>query len=235
MSDKNYAISRHVKKHDIDFNNYIKDIYTLVGNIIFEKCSFCERQAIPIYKINHNNLTYEITYENGYSCNTLDCKKQISLDILGIEYDTKKFEKIGSRSEYLSKLYKISISDSKKMKYNENKTNFFRCSLEGFIKKYGETEGKILYDSRVDKLRNKGKLFEKNLIKSNLEGFIEKFGKELGEKKYKKKKKKIAYTNTLDYYVNRFGKEEGELRYKNKLKQTTISKKSLKVNNILMN
>jgi hypothetical protein len=124
MSDKNYAISRHVKKHNLELYSYVRKHYILIGDIVFHKCSFCEREALPSFKINHNNMTYEIFYEKGYACNTLECKKQISLDILGIEYDSKKYEKIGSRSDYLSKLYGISLEESKKMKYDENAKHF---------------------------------------------------------------------------------------------------------------
>ena len=155
MSNKNYAISRHVKKHNLEFNSYIRKYYKLIGDISFKKCSFCDNEALPSYIINHENFTYEILYEKGYQCNTLECKKQISLDILGIEYDKKKYEKIGSRSDNLSILYGISIEDSKKMKYDENKTDFFNCSLESFSKKYGESEGRIRYNKRIEGIKNK--------------------------------------------------------------------------------
>lgn len=232
MSNKNYAISRHVKKHNLELYSYIRKHYKLTGDVIFHKCSFCEMDATPTYKINHNDFSYEILYDKGYACNTLECKKQISLDILGIKYDSKKYEKIGSRSDYLSKLYGITIDESKKMKYDENAKHFDN-SLERFIEIYGESEGKIRYEKRLSGIIKKSDTYSVNLIKCNLDGFVKKYGQEIGEAKYKERCEKISYTNTLDYYVKRFGEEEGKLRYKNKLKQTTISKKSSLVNNLL--
>ena len=35
MSNKNYAISRHVKKHGLDFNSYIRKYYKLCYFILF--------------------------------------------------------------------------------------------------------------------------------------------------------------------------------------------------------
>lgn len=233
MSNKNYAISRHVKKHNLEFNSYIRKYYKLIGDISFKKCSFCNNEALPYFIINHENLTYQILYEKGYQCNTLECKKQISLDILGIEYDKKKYEKIGSRSDYLSILYGISIEDSKKMKYDENKTDFFNCSLESFSKKYGESEGRIRYNKRIEGIKNKKYKYTNNLIKCNLQGFIEKYGEKIGKIKYKERCSKVAYTNTLDYYINRFGKEEGESRYKHKNSKHKVSKKSKLIGHLL--
>jgi hypothetical protein len=40
ISSKNYAISRHVKKHNLTFNDYIiKNYKLLYGDM--EKCGFC--------------------------------------------------------------------------------------------------------------------------------------------------------------------------------------------------
>lgn len=231
-SIKNYAISRHVKIHNINFNDYIKKHYTLIGDIKFEKCGFCDNDAVPIFKINHNNYTYEISYENGYLCNTIECKKQISIDILGIEYDSEKYEKIGSKSEYLSKLHKISIDDSKKMKVSDNRKSFYN-SIDEFIEKYGKEKGTFVYNSRIEKIKNNSDKYTKNLINTSLNGFKDRYGDEIGIVKYNERCEKIAYSNTKDYYINRFGVEEGEIRFKNKIR--TKSKKSLIVGELLNN
>lgn len=234
MSNKNYAISRHVKKHDLDFNSYIRKYYILTnGN--FKKCSFCEKEALPTYLINHENLNYKIIYEKGYACNTLECKKQISLDILGIEYDPKKFEKIGSRSDYLAKLYNIDISNSKKMKYDTTRTNFFKCSLDGFVSKYGIEIGVQKYYNRIEKIKKSDESLSnpKNRMKTNLETYIKKYGIKYGTEKYNDRCAKIAYTNTFDYFISKYGAEQGPIKYKQKNKVCKISKRSKIIGNIL--
>ena len=142
MSDKNYAISRHIKKHNVNLHEYIGKYYKLTQGE-YEKCSFCDKIAIPIYYIDHKNKEYQISYD-GFLCKTQECKNKISLDILGIEYNSKKYEKIGSKKEYLSKLYRISMEDAMKLKFSPPK-EVFRCRLDQFISKYGEIEGKVRY------------------------------------------------------------------------------------------
>jgi hypothetical protein len=154
ISIKNYAVSRHVKSHNLSLEDYISKYYTRIGN--FEKCGFCEREAVPKYLIDHIKKEYSIKYESGYSCNTIECKKLISMEILGHDYDPKSYEKIGSRSKYLSKLYKIDINSAKKMKYNENNKEYFDNSLDSFKKIYGEVEGVIKYKDRIEKISKRG-------------------------------------------------------------------------------
>jgi len=228
--NRNCDISRHVKKHNLEFISYIKKYYKISSDVEFRKCSFCDNEALPKFKINHIDFTYEIFYNNGYSCDTLECKKKISLDILGIEYDSKKFEKIGSRSDYLAKLYSIDIEDSKKMKYNINKINFFDNSLNSFIELYGEMEGKRRYENRIMGI---SKNSARNKFPCTLENFILKYGKEKGTDVYNKRCEKISYSSSVDFFIEKYGIEEGKLRYKNKMKQTKVSKKSKIISDIL--
>ena len=228
--NRNCDISRHVKKQNLEFISYIKKYYKLSCDVKFRKCSFCDNVALPKFKINHIDSTYEIFYNNGYSCNTIECKKKISIDILGTEYDSKKFEKIGSRSDYLAKLYDISIEDSKKMKYDTNKVNFFDNSLNSFIELYGETEGKNRHENRINGI---SKNSARNKFPCTLENFILKHGKEKGTDLYNKRCEKISYSSSVDFYIEKYGIEEGKLRYKNKMKQTKVSKKSKIISDIL--
>ena len=223
ISDKNYAISRHMKQyHQSHMFEYYKKYYKLVSEINCEKCGFCDKEAIPIYVINHEKKEFSINYKNGYSCQTLECKQKISLDILGIEYDMKKYEKIGSRSEYISKLNKISIDESKKLKYNEDSKRF-HCNLENFIKKYGIDEGTYRYNKRIDNIK-------KNNVKKgfpcNLENFIKKYGNNEGERKYLERCEKISYSSTLDFFINKYGEVLGKEKFKIKNTYFKISEKS---------
>lgn len=229
ISNKNYAISRHVKKkHDITFYEYVKKNYKLVRGKL-EECGFCNEIALPNYRINHINLTYEINYDNGFSCGKQECKNKISLEILGCEYDSKKFEKIGSRAEYLSKLYKIEIKEANSLKYRTPKVKF-RCSLENFISKYGESEGKRRYQKRIDEI---SKNSPKTRFSCSIQNFIKRYGLEIGTKKYNDRCEKISYTSSLDFFINKYGEDKGNLVWKNKFKMNRTSDKSKIISEIL--
>ena len=230
MSDKNYAISRHVKIHGLSFQEYIRKYYNLT-NGKYEKCGFCDRDAIPKMTIDHLNLNYTLEYSSGYFCGSQICKNLISETILGEKYDPKKFEKIGSKSEYLSKLYKIDIELAKSLKYKKSECPF-KSSLDGFITKFGEIVGKEKYKKRVESIsRNSAK----NKFPCTLENFIRRYGIELGTKKYKDRCEKISYTSTKDFFIDKYGEKDGNIRWKNKNKQLKSSKKSKIISKILDN
>ena len=122
----------------------------------------------------HIKLTYKLIYDKGFFCKTIECKSKISLDILGIDYDSKKFEKIGSKSEYLSKLYKTDIISAKNMKYSpKSEEKKFNNKLEDFQRKYGELEGKYRYNKRLEGIIKNNK---RNKFPCTLENFINKYG-----------------------------------------------------------
>jgi hypothetical protein len=227
-SDKNYAISRHLKKHQLTLHDYINKHYTLV-NGEFYSCGFCDRIAIPIYDINHKTKEFSISYDNGFFCKTIDCKRNISLNILNQEYNPKSFEKIGSKSEYLSKLYKIDILEAKEMKYNEPNEKF-RGTLEEYQKKYGIDDGYKRFYKRIDGIKKNN---AKNKFPCTLENFIKRYGIEDGTKKYKDRCNKISYTSSKDFFIEKYGEVEGCKIWKNKYKLNKVSKKSKVIRDIL--
>jgi len=94
-------------------------------------------------------------------------------------------------------------------------------NLDRYVNRYGEVEGKKIYEEYVDKMRwKKGK--------SRLSLFIEKHGEEEGKKRYERfiesikiERKRVGATNTLESYIKRYG-EEGRKKYEifsNKLKK----------------
>lgn len=228
ISDKNYSISRHVKKHYLTLDSYITKYYKLIGGCI-EKCGFCTKNAVPNWDINHKDYTYSLSYENGYSCKTIECKEQISMDILGHGYISKKFEKIGSRYEYIMKLHKIDAESAKNMKFKAP-TNIFNCSVEQFTKKYGEEEGLIRYNKRKYLI---SKNSARNKFPCTLENFIKRYGIIDGTKKYNDRCDKISYTSSKDYLISKYGEEKGNDMWKNKYKSTRISKASKQISEIL--
>jgi len=227
ISSKRFAITRHVKKHQLSLDDYLSKFYKLLSKE--ESCGFCEKKAIPDYNIDNQNMTYSLSYEKGFFCGDDNCRNNISLSILGINYDPIKYERIGSRKEYLSKLYKVDISDAKKMKYKEPKIKF-KCSLEEFQNKYGEEEGKIRYEKRINGIIKNN---PKNKFPCTLENFINRFGIELGTEKYNKRCERISYTSSMDFFIEKYGEEEGMIVWKNKFKSSNISKTSNVINKIL--
>ncbi len=228
ISTRRYAITRHVKKHNISFEEYINKYFKLTEGEI-TNCGFCERLAKPTYFLNHTNMTYQVEYPDGYFCGDIECKKCISLDILGIEYEPKKYEKIGSKPEYLSRLYKIDLSEAKNMKYGKP-TQKFKCSLVEFQTKYGLIEGEIRYKKRIEGII---KNHSGNKFPCTLENFINKYGLVLGTDKYNKRCEKISYTSSIDFYIDKYGKSEGENKWKSKFRHIRTSKVSKSINDIL--
>lgn len=226
ISTKRFAITRHVKKHNLTLNDYLKKYYKQLSNE--ESCGFCNRDAIPIYEIDHMKMEYKLSY-NGYFCGEESCKKDISLSILGIEYDPKKYEKIGSKKEYLSKLYKISIDDAIDMKYNKPEKKF-KCTLEEFQNKYGIEDGKFRYEKRLNGII---KNHAGNKFPCTLENFINKYGVEIGTIKYNSRCEKISYTSSIDFFIDKYGVEKGNIIWKNKFKNANVSKSSQIINKIL--
>jgi G:T-mismatch repair DNA endonuclease (very short patch repair protein) len=227
-SEKGYAISRHVGKHGLTLENYVEKYYKLIDGEI-QVCGFCDRNAVPNYVIDHVNKIYSINYKDGFFCRTLDCKNLISLDILGHEYISKKFEKIGSRSEYLQKLYKIDLTEAKSLKYKKPEKKF-NCSEIEFIEKYGEEEGKFRYNKRKELISKNN---PKNQFVCTKENFIERYGEELGTKKYIDRCNKISYTSSKDFFINKHGSEKGEEIWKRKFKSIKTSKKSKIIEKLL--
>lgn len=128
---------------------------------------------------------------------------------------------------------------------NAERTKFDTASINSFVRRYGEVEGRKRYNEYV-KLQAK--------VGCSLDYFIEKYGEKLGTQRYEelceskgvsKKnciekygknvgtqffkdycKKQVKAGNTIDYYVEKYGKVEGTKRY-----HIVCSQKSLSLHN----
>lgn len=177
--------SHVINKHGITLDRYIEQYFKcLTPNFKFEKCGFCDRQAKPKMSVDYKKQTYSLSYEDGYYCNTPECRDNISLTIFGMHYDEafkqKKFEHIGANTTYLAKLYKQSEEYiAYKVKHNENYVipERSRTSLNGFIARYGKEEGTRRYNERCKKI-------SKSLT---VDWFIEHYGIKEGTKLYQKR------------------------------------------------
>jgi len=182
VSNNNSYIGSHVKRiHNILLHDYVKEYYHNDNkNFKIEKCGFCNRNAIPNIIIDHIEYNYKYVYDHGYKCNTIDCKNNISLDILGHRYDKKTFEHIGANARYLCKLHKKSIKDVKRSKAKGLINSTWTVSLENYILKFGKIDGEKKYKERC-----------KKISKANTKKwFIDKYGQIEGERKWEEFRKK---------------------------------------------
>jgi len=220
VSKGNAYLTIHIKrKHNISLEEYVIKYYdNLDCDFRLQKCGFCYRDAEYKLLIDHDNMTYK-KYYNGFLCDTIECKKEISLSILGNPYDKKKYEKVGSKSEYISKKYKISLDDAKLKKYKPRKIlESHKSSLNGFILRHGKKEGMKKYKERCEKISKSNKkewYIEKygneieyiDKLNPSLESYIKKHGEKEGMKKYKERCEKISKSNKKEWYIEKYGNE----------------------------
>ena len=183
VSNNNSYIGSHTKRvHKILLYDYIQLHYTnLSVDFKFETCGFCNNVAVPNFIINHLNKTYTLNYNNGYKCNTQECRENISLTVFKESYTSKKFEHIGANSLYLSLLHKKNVDDIKYSKSKGFRELKWTTTLPNFIEKYGEKDGTERYKERNRKI-GKG---------NTLLWYIEKYGEKEGTDKYEIYRKKL--------------------------------------------
>lgn len=172
--------SHLLNKHGMLLEEYIVVYFkNLTPSFEFQSCGFCYHDAQPLLKIDYMNQTYKLSYELGYDCNTDECIDARCQHFFGKSYNESKsqFEHLGSKTEYLVKLYKTTVENVKQtIKHNPN------------------------YVAPIE-------------AKSSLAGYIARHGKEKGEKLYKERCDKIAYSLTIDWYIERYGIEEGTKKF----------------------
>lgn len=212
VANNNSNIGSHVKrKHGISYIDYhIQNFINLgyVNNIHIEKCSFCDNEAKFELVIDKDKKEIHADYNGRYKCNSLECKNQISIDILGTTYNKKTFEHIGSMSEYIAKLKRITIEE---VKYSKSKgargENQFISNKENYIERYGEKEGIKKYNDRCLKIKKS----------MTSQWYIDKYGKIEGLKKWYERLDKAAkglnnYTSKKSNYVKNI-LDECEFKY----------------------
>ena len=159
------------------------------------KKGFSEEDSIKLAKDQISNM------QNAYFINRKkNPEKYIGKDNTSIEY-------------YLKKGFS---EDEAKEKLKERQTTF---SLEKCIKKYGEVEGKRIFEERQIKwqntLKNKSQEETDEINKKKaitLESMITKWGEELGKEKYKLWK--LSITNRNNYIYNGYSPISQELFFK---------------------
>lgn len=189
-----------VATHHMDFRDYLfKYLQNVTPDFKYEKCGFCERMAEPDILVDFSKNEYHLSYDNGYLCKTNECIDEVCLEFFGqLHIDCKhKYEHLGANVDYLSRKYKIPISDvGKKLKWGKKKDEKrASCSLEGYILRYGEEEGKRKYEERCKKISKS----------MTIEWYIERFGLEEGERRFKSRiEKTLEKASNITHSKNQF-------------------------------
>ena len=186
--------------HCMDFQEYLfKYLKNATPDFKYEKCGFCDRMAEPDIYVDFSKNEYLLSYNNGYNCKTDDCINNVCLEFFGqLHSECKhKYEHLGANAKYLSKKYKIPLSEvGKKLKWGKKKDEKrASCSLEGYILRYGKKEGKRKYKERCKKISKS----------VTIEWYIERFGLEEGERRFKNRiEKTLAHVSNITHSKNQF-------------------------------
>ena len=137
-------VTHLLRKHKLNIDEYIFKFYKNTNlEFQYEKCGFCNKNALPTLNVDFKNEIYYLSYPDGYLCYTHECINDICLKFFNLPYNEckHKYEHIGANSEFLSHKYKMSIDDVKNkikrdpnFKYNDSQTS----SLTGFIARHGK-------------------------------------------------------------------------------------------------
>lgn len=102
-------------------------------------------------------------------------------------------------AEYQNR-YGIELGYEKWDKKQKNAS--YRYSLLGFTDKYGEDDGKKLWED-----------YCKSMNKTSIDSFIGRYGEEIGSEKYNKFVEKCKYNSSLERYIEKYGEVDGKLIY----------------------
>lgn len=148
--------------------------------------------------------------------------KKYWVDKLGEDAGEKRYNQIAERqaytasTEYFIKEKGMTAAEAKEFHRNR------ACTLNNFISRYGEEEGKKRWKSYCDQEAYSG---------NKLEYFIEKYGIDRGSQRYLDVCDKKM--NTRENFILRYGEEEGLKRWNNSLYNKGFSNISQKLFNSL--
>lgn len=120
-----------------------------------------------------------------------------------------KNETLDRWNNYVKMQSKTNTYEYKKEKYGWTEDDFLKynksrsVTLDNMIKKYGEIEGKIKYETYVDKQRHSG---------CSLDYFIEKYGEIDGTIRYQNLC--LSKSLTLENFIKKYGEELGKKKYR---------------------
>jgi hypothetical protein len=211
--------------------------WSLLENFIEDKspCRICKGPVFysnSLIRLSKNgNPKYDINFPNSRSFRQIDSKKfylSVCQECLSKEFP--EYNKMNKSRVFnvMSKITQFAFDvPESEVKNFTSKTSI---TLDNFIKKYGEEEGKIRW-KKYCVLQAESNKFEykkekhgwdearfKEFNRSRavtLKNMIKKYGEEEGKKAFDEyvKKQKVN-GKTLEWFIEKLGEEEGRIRYK---------------------
>jgi hypothetical protein len=222
---KKFANANNVKKSDI--LNYLRNKYNIVG---------CPTRGQRNYWIlrGYSKTEAEIKikeYSHVYST--------MAVESIMNRHNISKSEAENIVKDRVCKMKKTYESMSDEMIANLNKRKASN-SLKNCISKYGKEHGSLIYEQRIQQLKDNVSLdgyikrhgidegtrlykefCEKTQKQNTRSGYIERYGSQDGPIKYAHTQNKKSFSHTLAGYIERYGHEDGLIRY-TKRQQTYI-------------
>jgi len=111
--------------------------------------------------------------------------------------------------------FKVKYGENWELEYDKYKKNIsYSNSLEGYINKYGEEEGKLLFEFISSK---------KDSMSFNY--FMKKNNNDILKSKYEYENRIKSVLVNLDSYINRYGEKDGLIKYEKSCKLNSLSTK----------
>ena len=212
------------------------------------------RKSLDIAGVEYNESDFYNNIEN--IC--VDCLTKLSKDFYTGRYScifseetvdmiyeiNKKYLLSNRRNPYdpisVANANNISLAEAEKIvKERKNNTS---GSLENFIRRHGEIEGKKRYQEFCKKcIQDQDKYIKKygelrgrkkyqDYVKSkspSLEMNIKRYGEEEGKRKFDEVTKRRTYMSSLEGQIEKYGEAEGKKRYDNSQRKKATTKESL--------
>ena len=192
--------SKSIKMEELEEYN-IKEIYNIKAEISKEQL-----KEVIVKKV-WGGKQYK-----GIISMVNDCQGFFNMDRYEKYLEFRKLNKSDSSSK---KFFLLKYGEDLGLKKFKEKSFRASHSLDAYIYRHGEKEGKVKYEESSK--RNAGNL--------TLERKIKNLGEEEGKKAYKKMKERQSLTNTLEKFVLMYGENEGLKRYNLKNKKNSESSK----------
>lgn len=203
----------HIKKHGLTVKEFIELYPDVIRTEIQLTHEHRQNSIIGIEGIDY--VKCPICHKKYKEINTehILCKHQITREQFIELYPNAKLICDNTRLKKAS-LINMTPEISNNLKFGH--------TLEGYIKKYGEEEGKIKFDNMQQNMKYARTLdyqIEKygeeegmkrwvNIVNSHkldLDSFIKRYGHTIGLIKYKEYCEFCGYRNTVYYYINKYG------------------------------
>lgn len=189
-----------------------KDI-DILNNIEYE---YSDRNKLKKYisKYVECNIDFEILYQNWHKIIKLHPNDSSSLLSYKVRYGEIEGEKIWKEK---TEKTKMSI-DRLIQKYGEQETkkrlSVYGASLENYIRRHGETLGKIKWDEYCKKRKATYKSRRGTYGKKDLEFYTRRHGLKKATKLLERRRRECKYYGSLEYYIDTHGEEEGRRKIK---------------------